>query len=278
MDIISFFIFGLLALPSVLLWVVFWRRRLDDPEPLRVLLGLFILGIASFMPFVLLNELFIYFPEWNIFTAISSSFLSILLFAFLEEAIKALLLISGIEYYRARFDRWEDGFEFAVMVALGFAFMENIFYFAQEYSSGGLDPTFWYVYLFRSIGTMLGHIIFTGTFGYYYACAYVMPHIAPPHKHKKPLANFFRNLRVVLWRPFHITIKHLSPQKDSADGHTSGEIIIEGFLLAVSLHTLFNALLTYMPANQNLSFLTIPLVLWVGWRFATRWHRQDSKS
>lgn len=246
-----------------------------EPEPISVLIQLFVFGIFSAVPLLLLrnfldsNNLTSQIPNW--LTWLTSPLTLIILFALLEETLKDLALIGGVELNRNRFDKWEDGFEFAVLIALGFAFTENILYFITEYLAGGISPTLWSSYLFRSLGTVLGHIIFTGTFGYYYACAYVLPHLVPSTKHEKPLANFFSNLWTVVCRPFHITFSHLLPRRDSARGHPSGEVVIEGFLLVILLHSGFNALLFFTPAGQNLTFLTVPLLIGGGWWYGRRW-------
>lgn len=263
MPIDELIIFALLALPPVLGWVIFWRRRLAEPEPAHVLAQLFLLGIISALPLFALREFdaLLLLPTFAVLT----------ISVFLEEGSKSLLLIGGTELNKSRFDKWEDGFEFAVLVALGFAFAENIFYFWSQHNVEGLSLSFWYVYLFRSLGTILAHIIFTGTFGYFYACAYVVKGVVPKKKHEKPLARFFTNLGKVLSRPLHITIHHLLPRRDSAHGHSSGEVVIEGFLLAILLHTLFNALLYFTPFEKNLGFLTVPILIGGAWWYALRW-------
>ncbi|MCF7836803.1 PrsW family intramembrane metalloprotease [Candidatus Gracilibacteria bacterium] len=255
-------VFAVLTLPPVLGWLFFWRHRLAEPEPAHVLVQLFFLGICAALPLFALREYDVFY--W------ASPLALLIFFAFLEESLKGLLLIVGVELNRSHFDRWEDGFEFAILVALGFAFAENIFYFFREYSAGGLQLAFWNLYFFRSLGTVLAHIIFTGTFGYFYACAYVLKGIVPKAKHEKPLHRFFHNLLKVLRRPFHITRCHLLPCKDSAHGHTSGEVVIEGFLLATSLHALFNALFYFTPFDKNLGFLAVPILMGGGWWYVTR--------
>lgn len=243
--------------------MIFWRKRLAEPEPTKVLIQLFIFGILASLPLFALRHFDFAFAPLTL----------LILFAFIEESLKALMLIFGVELNRARFDKWEDGFEFALLVALGFAFAENIFYFFREYSSGGISLHFWNVYLFRSLGTVLAHTIFTGTFGYFYACAYVEKKIVPLRKHEKPLAHFLLNLAKVVRRPFHITFFHLLPRRDSARGHTSGEVVIEGFLLAIFLHLIFNALLFFQILDQHLAFLNVPILCGGAWWYAVRFRR-----
>jgi len=265
-------IFALFALPPVLGWLIFWRRRINEPEPARVLGQLFLLGVVAALPLILLRE------SGFAFTKISLPFISIVLFASCEEALKGLFLILGVELNKSRFDKWEDGFEFAVLVALGFAFTENVFYFLREVTTGGLNFDFWSIYFFRSLGTMLGHIIFTGTFGYFYACAYVVKKLVPSEKREKPLTRFFRNVSWVLRRPFHITFHHFIPQRDSARGHTSGEVVLEGFLVAIFLHVFFNSLLFFSPFDKELGFLVVPFLILGGWWYARRFKKGQAYS
>jgi RsiW-degrading membrane proteinase PrsW (M82 family) len=270
MNLETLSILALLAAPPVLLWVFFWRRRLAEPEPLSEIAELFFFGVLAAVPLLLLRQFLADFPEYNFFSLISSTLVLVIVFALLEEVLKGLLLIFGVELNQRRFDKWEDGFEFAVLVGLGFAFAENILYFWQQYAAGGVDPHFWYMYLFRSLGTMLGHILFTGTFGYYYAMAYLFPGLAP--QHERPLHYFWRRVWYVITHPLHITLRHILPGRPSVQGHATGEVIAEGLLVAVLLHTVFNSLLLFAPQGVELSFFTVPLlgagIYWYTRRFA----------
>jgi len=263
-------VFAILALPPVAGWLFFWRKRLAEPEPAHVLAQLFLFGIFAALSLFILREYD--FFSW------AAPLVLLIFFAFLEESLKGLLLIGGVELNKSHFDKWEDGFEFAVLIALGFAFAENIFYFFREFSAGGLSLDFWNLYLFRSLGTILAHTIFTGSFGYFYACAFVAKKIVPKSKHEKPLAHFFRNLAKVLRRPFHITLCHLLPQKDSAHGHTSGEVVLEGLFLAIFLHAIFNAFLFFNPLEKSLAFLTVPILIGGGWWYAVRFKTKQLPS
>jgi len=237
------------------LWAIFWRRRLAEPESTGVLIQLFLFGIISALPiFVLRHFDFDFAP-----------LILLVIFAVFEESSKVLTLIFGVELNRTRFDKWEDGFEFAILIALGFAFAENIFYFCIAEST-----SFRQIYFFRSLGTVFAHTIFTGTFGYFYACAYVAKKIVPREKHEKPLAHFLRNLGKVIRRPLHITFHHLLPRRDSAYGHSSGEVVIEGFLLAILLHVVFNSLLFFKILDQNLAPLVVPIIVGGGWWYFYR--------
>lgn len=250
--------FALGALPPVFLWLFFWRRRLAEPEPNCVLFQLFFFGVFAFVPLMILRE---YFTDVRQ-TTIAVTLGTITLFAFAEELLKGLALIGGVEANRSRFDKWEDGFEFAVAIALGFAFAENTLYFLQNYLSSGLGAGFALTYVLRSCETMLAHILFTGTLGAYYAYAYVAPRMTPKNvTDRRPLAHFFGSLWLWLKRPLHITYAHVIRGNKSQHGHHPTEILIEGLIVATLLHAGFNAVLTLTPFGVSLSYLAVPLVI-----------------
>jgi hypothetical protein len=80
----------------------------------------------------------------------------------------------------------------------------------------------------------------------------------------------------VLRRPLHITLHHLLPRRDSARGHTSGEVVIEGFFVAIALHAIFNSLLFFKILDQNLAPLVVPMLVGGGWWYSTRFRGINS--
>lgn len=184
----------------------------------------------------------------------------------LEEYAK-FLIISRINNRQISFNRIVDGIEYAVAGALGFAFLENIAYFAvaaNEYAPGGLsnilalvtNVSFIQVVIARNIGTMLMHTIFSGFLGYYYGKARVIE-LAAEISEKKKLHNYLlvkgvqsRVQRLkTLWQNHHFPIPHsIRIRKD--------ELIAEGLLVAVILHALYNSLLHF-----DLAWIIAPLVM-----------------
>jgi len=125
-----------------------------------------------------------------------------------------------------------------------------------DFSSFGAD--FAFVYLGRSLNTMVAHTLFTALFGFFYASAYLRKEIFPKKKREKPWSHFGKNLSEAL--PFHVTMFHLLPNRPSKHGHYPGSLILEGILLASLLHALFNLLFQWELGTVNLGFLTFPLV------------------
>lgn len=81
-----------------------------------------------------------------------------------EESVKGAALL-GILFFRRRdVDSLLDGIIYGAMVGLGFAMVENFFYFLNEYDSGGLSA--WSLNVFLRAGVFgLNHALFTSMTG-----------------------------------------------------------------------------------------------------------------
>jgi len=240
---------ALIALPPVVLWLLFWQRQFKDKEPGCVLFQLFFFGVFSAVPLVMLREYLTTFPEQNFLSVISSSVVLIVVLALAEELVKGLALIAGVEINKQWFDRLEDGFEYAVAVALGFAFAENIMYFFLLYTGTGFSLELATTYFIRSLVTMMGHVLFTGAFGFAYAYAYLgVPKSRWATKPWKALGlGFLDTLRAA------IGMKNKKIY--------SSFILVAGFVLAVLLHTGFNLLWELHPNGRSLGLFTVPLIM-----------------
>jgi RsiW-degrading membrane proteinase PrsW (M82 family) len=119
-----------------------------------------------------------------------------------------------------------NAIELSIIVALSFAFLENIIYFAGT-NAGSVQS----VIIGRSVISMFGHVIFSAIFGYYYGVAkfaepYMLTTSAETHEPKLP--KWFHKV-------FHLkTNVSFKSQK-----------IFEGLLFASITHAVFNTLLQY---------------------------------
>jgi RsiW-degrading membrane proteinase PrsW (M82 family) len=245
----SFIALFFIVLLPVLVWFFLWRLQDKEKEPLHAMLWCFFFGIISSIPFFLLR--------WWGFEGNSGNAV-VFLFAFLEEVVKALLLVVAIEISRHWFTQIVDGLIYGSALALGFAFAENIFYLLDFTSLSGEFLT---VYFVRSLDTMLGHTLFTALFGFFYASAYLRKEIFPNKKKEKPWYHFRFNLWEAL--PLHVTLFHILPNRPSNHGHYPGSLILEGILVASGLHGIFNVLHSWTFGEVSLGFLTVPLIFLV---------------
>lgn len=80
----------------------------------------------------------------------------------LEELIKALGVLLILVIARRELDGPLDGFIYAAMIGAGFAFTENIIYFASSQAEG---TEFAWLLVVRCILSPFAHVLFTGAFG-----------------------------------------------------------------------------------------------------------------
>lgn len=95
-----------------------------------------------------------------------ATILTLILFAALEENIK-LYVVKTIDRKTLFISKINDSIRFCIAAALGFSFVENIYYLYSWWpviSTGDLGR----MYFFRSIFTTAAHMTYSGILGYYY--------------------------------------------------------------------------------------------------------------
>lgn len=130
--------------PAVFLFMYIRAKDRYEPEPLHLVLWIFLLGCLSTIPAGLIEILF---PD-GIFT-------SAVVAPVVEETCKFLVVYLFI-WKSAEFDEPMDGIVYATAASLGFATIENIFYVID----GGLA-----VGILRAFLSVPGHVIFSCIWG-----------------------------------------------------------------------------------------------------------------
>lgn len=263
------------ALLPALFWLVIWYQKDSaDPEPKRMILRAFFLGMLGVVPFLVLRIMLDQSPNllefWRFFEHkslwVSSIILAILL-AGLEEFVKHFSVLRLGKSYNVHFDQILDGVIYSVSAALGFAFVENVVYFCTVLWSIGITSDFWSIFLFRSFGTMLGHTIFSGIFGYFWGYAFFSRKIVP--KHSESVSHLWK--RILASLRFHIIFAHIFRGRPSQQQYEKSDLVREGFLLATLVHAVFNVLLMSEIFGKNTTVLVVPLLLiglmWISRRF-----------
>jgi RsiW-degrading membrane proteinase PrsW (M82 family) len=145
-----------------LLWLwYFYKQDRFEPEPLRMILKVFFMGILLVVPAGVLEQ--IWRPQ--IVNAIqNANWLNFLMLAFLvvaliEEGLKSSFLIWMMSKNH-ELDEPVDGIIYGITLGLGFASLEN-FLWASVYGYG--------VAAMRAVVTTLAHATFTGWMGNYVA-------------------------------------------------------------------------------------------------------------
>ncbi|WNR42471.1 glutamic-type intramembrane protease PrsW [Paenibacillus roseipurpureus] len=147
--------------PGLSLLAYFYLKDRYEPEPIHLVIRMFIFGVILVYPTMVLQNAFI--GEFGEGTWITSFFLS----GGIEEFLKWLLLYHLIFRHPA-FDEPYDGIVYAVSVSLGFATLENIIYaFLHASSFSAL--------MLRALLPVSGHALFGVMMGYYMGKAKFVP-------------------------------------------------------------------------------------------------------
>lgn len=243
----------LLALIPASIWgYIFYEKQ---PEKRITTAIVFIAGAISVFPILFYKFLWQFFPWINAFRfadLYSGDFIGFSNLTVLPLSILITFMIVGLIEEVMKFfsvkvvDEEEDikciddGIEFFVLAALGFSFTENILYFYNIWITQGADNLL-LPFLFRSSFSTLAHLIFSGIFGYYYGIA----HFAKPILQSEIYKNR-KHWTVVIHKIFNISKERLFYQEN----------LLEGLLIAIGLHALFNIFL-----EMNLTFLIVPFLV-----------------
>ncbi len=162
----------------------------------------------------------------------------------LEEFVKNLVLRFADEF---KITSINDALEFSIIVALGFAFTENILYFNDLIGGGKvIGQNIYILIIMRSTISVAAHIIFSSIFGYFYGVAYFASDIYKIRV-KGAQSFFIKKLHQIL---------HL---KESTVFHE--EQLFLGMFVAMGLHAIYNSLLEFDMFNSALIFIFIFIIV-----------------
>ncbi len=156
---------GYALLPLPILWLVYWWLDRYEPEPRRYLVAAFIWGGVVSVAIALALQLWID-RTWDLTAEEGATFVAPLT----EEPAKCLFLVLTFVRARRVIDGMLDGLILAGLVGVGFAFVENIGYYAGSYlgstateiaGAEGATATF----VVRGVFSPFAHPLFTSAFG-----------------------------------------------------------------------------------------------------------------
>lgn len=271
------FVFLLAAIPS-LGWVTVYRT-LDkrDPEPKKPTFYALLFGVLSTFPVFGLQVLFSYYPNFNLVSLLQNHIENALLFsaaflifvAVIEEAVKAIAFLFIVRRASRHFNQIVDGIVYGAFVGIGFALAENMYYFLRAMDTFSLSSDFLAIFTIRSLGTMLAHTLFTGLFGLYFAKAYFSPFIEEESKDEKLWKNLRTNAREAI--RLRATFFHLMPSRQhEPPSYKRNVLILEGYMVAVLVHFLYNSFIKLEVFGQSWTFLIVPLIFVVAWAVWSR--------
>lgn len=256
----SFSSFSHLIIPTIvalipsMIWIFIWNKK--HPEEKKKIFLAFLAGGVSVIPILLYQKLwgatgnFIFFKieavgfqknisdiwgassqsqllsiaQDGVLTAILGIFFVYISVGLMEEYAKFFMMK---KFTRKYFRSIDDVIEFAILAALGFAFVENIFYFTTYIKMNGLqDIGFGQFVVIRVTIVTMVHVLCSGILGYYYGLA----HFAHPVLQDELNAG----KKLFFTKTFH-KILHIRSETIFRD-----EKMMEGLIIAIFLHALYD--------------------------------------
>lgn len=251
-----------LALIPVVIWINVIHRQGEEKS---LLVKTFLLGTLAVVPPFILIFVFERFPNLNIYHTINrtvsqiafAALLTNIVVGIVEEIAKNLIVRIIDKRHPEHLQTIGAVLKLSICAGLGFAFAENIFYFYNiwihpQFGAADLLSTF----VFRSMFTMLGHMVFSGIFGYYFGLGKFAADLTELARWQGQSLKLMRMLSRLTGR---MTFEVLREQKN-----------ILGLFLAMAMHALFNASL---ELNYKL-----PAILIVIFGALYIWHLMQTKS
>lgn len=222
----------LLAVIPVGIWIRIISRLGEEKG---LLIKTFLLGTFSVIPPFILIFLFDRYPQLNVYLLISrevgafalAALLTNLVVGIIEEIGKHLIVRVIDKRHPEYLQTISSALRLSICAGLGFSFAENIFYFYSittnpSYGASDLFTTF----IFRSIFTMCGHMIFSGIFGYFFGIGKFAPDVSEQARWEGDPLRFARFFSRITGRMVYQVVRE---QK-----------ILTGLFLAMVMHAAFN--------------------------------------
>ncbi len=244
--------FLMACIPAYIWGYIFYTKQ---PEPRRLTIITFVLGLLSVIPIFAYKYSWKYFPQINAFSYANNfkdDFIGVQNFIMIPiSVVFTFMLVGVIEEYmkhvvvkvadQDKFKCIDDAIEYSIIAALGFAFIENIIYFVNIWLHQGVQTLF-ISFIFRSVFSTFAHVLFSGMYGYYYGMAYFSDPVFQDEMRSGKHYFFIK----ILHRLTHFRSSSIFKE----------EKITQGLLTAVSLHAFFNVML-----EMEWTFLMVPFLM-----------------
>ncbi len=140
--------------------VIYWVDRYEK-EPLWLLASAFLWGaIPSVIVALIFNGIFGVPFYWLLDEQTADAFIASFIAPLVEESAKGLALVGILYFWRSQIDSVLDGIIYGAMVGLGFAMIENIYYFIDA-----PPDEFGFLVVMRAYVFGLNHSFFTAITG-----------------------------------------------------------------------------------------------------------------
>ncbi len=155
-----FTIISLAIIPVIVLVIFLLVVDRHDREPMRLLGKVFLFGMISSIPILVVEMILVNF---NVFAGILGIIFQAFIVAGLTEEFMKRMVVMKTAYRHPAFNEKMDGIIYCAFAALGFAAVENVMYLFSYFQD---SPS---VALYRAIVSVPGHMLFAVTMGDYLA-------------------------------------------------------------------------------------------------------------
>ncbi len=153
---------------------IYWIDRYEK-EPIWLLASAFLWGAIPSILIAFIFNTVLSIPFYLFASEATADVLAGSLIAPpVEESVKGLVLLIILFRWRHEIDSILDGIIYGAMVGLGFAMVENVYYFINVYNEGGVEAWQFNIFL-RAIIFGLNHALFTSITGLGIAIARLSP-------------------------------------------------------------------------------------------------------
>lgn len=254
----------LLAALPVIVWINIIHRQGEEKS---LYVKTFLAGTLSVIPPFILIILFDKVPSLDIYAYIKETVADAALAAVMtnvvvgivEEIAKNVIVRVIDKRHPEYIQTITSALKLSICAGLGFSFAENIFYFYniwvdERYGAADLFSTF----IFRSLFTMCGHMIFSGIFGYYFG-------IGKFAADETEFARWEQKISPLMW---------LARLVSKMTGKLTIVVVrelnnLKGLLLAMGLHATFNASLDMEHKLPSIMVILISSI-YIAYLFQTR--------
>ncbi len=211
--------------------------KISESPFLFVTIGAFIGFLTAFLA--------LYFPEKVWFFVVVGM---------LEEYAKYLMLRFADEN---KIGNVADAISFAIIIALGFAFVENVVYLSKFWFNTSQNfAGFTAFFVLRSTISVVAHVCFSAIVGYFYGIAHFSDEI-----YQEEVRENKHFLLKLIHKIFHLKAAPLFHE----------EKLLEGLLIAMLIHAFFNSLLEF-----ELVIWVIPFIIGIFLYILNLLHRHEN--
>lgn len=185
--------------------IIYWVDRYEK-EPLWLLGATFLWGA---IPSVLISYFFntvLSIPLYKLAGDSGQIWAASFIAPPVEETAKGLIVLAILFFRRTEIDSLLDGIIYGAMVGMGFAVVENVYYFLNVYAEGGAEA--WSVNIFlRAIVFGLNHSLFSAMTGLGIAFARMNP--TSPARFFSPIIGWFMAMFLHFLHNFTVSFGNL---------------------------------------------------------------------